>query len=65
MNAAEQPASVARWWGEGARAERPKREQFRYHSYISAVADGVIVGLGVGGYALAIRWLATRNSPAG
>jgi len=56
---------VARWWGEGARAERPKREQFRYHSYISAVADGVIVGLGVGGYALAIRWLATRNSPAG
>jgi 3-dehydroquinate dehydratase-2 len=37
-----------------------KREEFRYHSYISGVADGVIVGLGVGGYALAIRWLAER-----
>lgn len=32
-----------------------KRETFRHHSYISARADGVIVGLGVGGYAAAVR----------
>lgn len=39
-----------------------KREEFRHHSYISAVATGVIVGLGVDGYALALRWIA--NNPA-
>ena len=38
-----------------------KREEFRQHSVISAVADGVIVGLGVRGYALALRWLAERE----
>ncbi|MFC0107187.1 type II 3-dehydroquinate dehydratase [Kibdelosporangium aridum] len=37
-----------------------KREEFRHHSYISAVASGVIVGLGVQGYPLAIRWLAEQ-----
>ncbi|MFD1529802.1 type II 3-dehydroquinate dehydratase [Pseudonocardia aurantiaca] len=36
-----------------------KREEFRHHSYISGVATGVIVGLGVDGYALALRWVAT------
>jgi len=36
-----------------------KREEFRHHSYLSAVATGVIVGLGVQGYVLALRWLAT------
>jgi 3-dehydroquinate dehydratase-2 len=35
-----------------------RREEFRHHSYISAVATGVILGLGVDGYPLAIRWLA-------
>lgn len=34
------------------------REQFRHHSLISAVASGQIVGLGVDGYTLALRWLA-------
>jgi 3-dehydroquinate dehydratase II len=34
------------------------REDFRQHSYISAVATGVIVGLGIQGYPLALRWLA-------
>jgi len=34
------------------------REEFRRHSYISPVATGVIVGLGVQGYALALRYLA-------
>ena len=36
------------------------REEFRHHSYISAVASGVIVGLGVSGYALALRWVAEQ-----
>ena len=31
-----------------------KRESFRHHSYVSSVADGVIAGCGVQGYALAI-----------
>jgi 3-dehydroquinate dehydratase-2 len=35
------------------------REAFRHHSYISAVATGVIVGLGVQGYVLALRYLAS------
>lgn len=34
------------------------REEFRRHSYLSAVATGVIVGLGVRGYLLALRYLA-------
>jgi 3-dehydroquinate dehydratase-2 len=34
------------------------REDFRHHSHISAVATGVIVGLGIQGYPLALRWLA-------
>ena len=36
------------------------REEFRHHSYLSAVATGVIVGLGVQGYLLALRYLAAR-----
>jgi 3-dehydroquinate dehydratase-2 len=35
-----------------------QREEFRHHSYISGVATGVIVGLGVQGYVLALRYLA-------
>jgi 3-dehydroquinate dehydratase-2 len=34
------------------------REAFRHHSYISAHADGVIVGLGPQGYVLALSYLA-------
>jgi 3-dehydroquinate dehydratase-2 len=34
------------------------REPFRHHSYISPVARGIIVGLGVAGYPLAIAALA-------
>jgi 3-dehydroquinate dehydratase-2 len=37
------------------------REDFRHHSYISAVATGVIVGLGVQGYVLALRYLASLS----
>jgi 3-dehydroquinate dehydratase-2 len=35
-----------------------KREPFRRHSYVSGVASGVIAGLGVQGYALALQRLA-------
>ena len=35
-----------------------KRETFRHHSYVSPVAAGIIVGLGVAGYPLALRALA-------
>ena len=37
------------------------REQFRHHSVVSAVATGVIAGLGVDGYRLALRHLAGRH----
>ena len=33
-----------------------KRETFRHHSYISPVAEGVIVGLGLRGYELAVEY---------
>lgn len=36
-----------------------KRESFRHHSYVSLRADGVIVGFGVEGYALAMRRMGT------
>ena len=36
------------------------REEFRHHSYLSAVASGVIVGLGVQGYVLALSWLSAE-----
>ena len=35
------------------------REDFRHISYLSGVATGVIVGLGVQGYLLALRYLAS------
>lgn len=34
------------------------REDFRGHSYLSAIAKGVIAGLGVRGYVLALDWFA-------
>jgi 3-dehydroquinate dehydratase II len=39
------------------------REEFRHHSYVSRVADAVIVGAGIHGYALALRHVAhlTQN----
>ena len=36
------------------------REEFRHHSVVSAVATGVICGLGVDGYRLALEHLAVR-----
>ena len=40
------------------------REDFRHHSYLSAVAAGVLVGFGVDGYALAVAALARRAGVA-
>ncbi|GGL13458.1 type II 3-dehydroquinate dehydratase [Mangrovihabitans endophyticus] len=41
------------------------REEFRHHSVVSAVATGVIAGLGVDGYVLALRHVAARpDSPS-
>ncbi|MDT4938340.1 MAG: 3-dehydroquinate dehydratase, partial [Pseudonocardiales bacterium] len=42
-----------------------KREEFRHHSYVSAQASGVIVGLGVEGYVLALSWISSRPEHAG
>jgi 3-dehydroquinate dehydratase-2 len=41
-----------------------QREPFRHHSYVSAHASGVIIGLGVEGYVLALSWLASRLDTA-
>lgn len=38
------------------------REDFRRHSFITPVATGVVAGLGVDGYAVAVRFLATRSA---
>jgi 3-dehydroquinate dehydratase-2 len=38
-----------------------KREEFRHHSYVSGVAEGVIAGLGIEGYVLALQWMALRG----
>jgi len=35
-----------------------RREEFRQHSYVSKAATGVIAGLGIDGYALALRAMA-------
>jgi len=39
-----------------------RREAFRQHSYLSDLAAGVIVGCGVAGYGLALRFLAESNA---
>lgn len=41
------------------------REEFRHHSVISAVATGVICGLGVDGYRLALQHLAASGQQPG
>jgi 3-dehydroquinate dehydratase-2 len=35
-----------------------KREEFRHHSFVSAVAVGVICGMGANGYRLALEHFA-------
>lgn len=41
------------------------REPFRHASYVSAHADGVIAGLGVEGYVLALSWISSRVADTG
>jgi 3-dehydroquinate dehydratase II len=41
------------------------RESYRHTSYVSAHASGVIVGLGVEGYVLALSWLSARIASSG
>jgi len=41
-----------------------RREEYRHTSYVSAHADGVIVGLGVEGYVLALSWISSSSSTA-
>ena len=38
------------------------REEFRHHSYVSRVASGVVAGLGIEGYVLALQWLSLRGA---
>jgi 3-dehydroquinate dehydratase II len=38
-----------------------RREEFRHHSFVSGVATGVIAGLGVEGYVLALQWMSLRG----
>ncbi len=40
-----------------------RREPFRHHSYVSAVAETVIAGAGPAGYEFAVRYLAGRLAP--
>lgn len=42
-----------------------KRESFRHHSYVSLRADGVIAGLGIEGYELALRRVVSLAKAAG
>ena len=39
-----------------------KRESFRHHSYLKDVTANQIVGMGVVGYEVALRWLIEENS---
>jgi len=40
------------------------REAFRHHSYLTSRCKGMICGLGLTGYELAVRYLLTLESPA-
>ena len=42
-----------------------KREPFRHHSFLSEIATGVIVGLGVNGYRLALAHALTLRAATG
>ena len=45
-----------------------RREPFRHHSYLSDIAEGVIVGLGTQGYVMALQaaaaWLGRKADAA-
>lgn len=39
-----------------------RREEFRHQSYLSAVCDGIIIGMGLDGYEYAVRYALSRES---
>ena len=39
-----------------------RREEFRHHSVVSAYVTGTITGLGIAGYDLALRYLASGDA---
>ena len=39
-----------------------RREEFRHHSVVSAYVTGTIIGLGIAGYDLALRYLASGDA---
>jgi 3-dehydroquinate dehydratase-2 len=39
-----------------------KRESFRHHSYLKDVTAHQVIGMGVVGYEVALRWLLTRSN---
>ncbi|KAD4060136.1 type II 3-dehydroquinate dehydratase [Arthrobacter yangruifuii] len=41
-----------------------RREEFRHHSFVSAVAQAVICGAGISGYRLAVEYLIESAAPA-
>lgn len=41
-----------------------KREEFRHHSYVSAVAEVVICGAGITGYRMAVDYIAAKLDAA-
>jgi 3-dehydroquinate dehydratase II len=40
-----------------------RREPFRHHSYVSAIAEMVVAGAGAEGYVTAVRYLAREHTP--
>jgi 3-dehydroquinate dehydratase-2 len=56
-------AALSAPWVEVHISNIHAREEFRRHSYLSELAAGVVVGLGIEGYAAAIRYLASRTQP--
>lgn len=54
-------AMLQRPWVEVHISNVHVREPFRQHSYLSEVATGVVTGLGIEGYAAALRFLAVAG----
>ena len=42
-----------------------RREEFRHHSFVSAVAEAVICGAGISGYRMAVEYLVQISEPSG
>lgn len=38
-----------------------QREEFRHHSYLSGVCDGIVIGMGLDGYEYGVRYVLSAN----